>query len=70
MFIEPVTKCARPPSGGPCLITGLTFPDLHCRPDGGRPWFRLASINMTLLAEGECPNSRHLTSVRCGLDGQ
>ena len=37
--------------------TRLAFSDSHDPPDGGRLWFRLASINMALLAEGECPNS-------------
>ena len=38
MFIEPVAKCARPPSGGPCnlCITGLT-----------------SLTDMALLTEGE-----------------
>jgi hypothetical protein len=31
--------------------------DMALLPEGGL-WFRIASINMALLTEGECPNSR------------
>ena len=43
--------------------TRLAFSDSHDPPDGGRLWFRLASINMALLAEGECPNSNDKLSL-------
>ena len=36
--------------------TGLVSTEIHGPPDGGGTWFRLASINMALLAEDECPN--------------
>ena len=58
MFIEAVTRYASPPPGGPCLYyESLVFtidrPSWRrARPsDEARP-------NITLLAEGECPNSK------------
>ena len=70
MFIEAVSRRARPPPGCPCLDNpSLVFDDRH-GPDGGRetprgvcPWIRLPPINMTLLAEGKYPHSSPPTCV-------
>jgi hypothetical protein len=53
MFIDPGTESACPPSGGPCSGRHCGFQSRHGPPDGGRPLFRIASINMALLPEGE-----------------
>jgi len=73
MFIEAVTRRARPPPGGQCLyyeslvltidLALLTEGVAHLTERG--LWFRLPPINITLLAEGECPNSSHPTEVGC-----
>ena len=63
MFIDAVTRCPCPPSGGPCKVSGAnnsSYSAKHGPPDGGRGHLVTASINMALLTEGADTSSRRL----------
>jgi len=51
MFIEPLTKCAHPPSGGPCMYNKSNFP-LPATAFGYVLNVAAGKTDMALLTEG------------------